>query len=370
MVATGRTTVLNKAGGNFSIKELPIPEAGPETFLIKVEMCGICGTDIHMWQGHEGITVPFPAPLGHEVVGKIIALGEGVETDNVGNPVKVGDRVVPIPLVTCGRCYSCTVLLEPAKCLNARAYGHQNIDTGFTGGYSEYLITSIPNTGFLKTDLPPEIAVLLEPTSIAVSGLKRLKPTVGDVCVVQGAGAIGLTAMIVALEAGVSKNIMVGKRKNRLKIAKKLGADLVIDMDEVKDPKKRIEMVKKETNRGLGADYVIECAGAPPAFKEGLQFLRYGGKFLELGHFTDTGNVEINPCVDICAKMATIVGSWSSLPDDFIRALKILEFRKYPVEEIVTHKIPLERLEDAFKAMAGDKMLDGTEIVKAVIAPK
>ncbi|NVM02518.1 MAG: alcohol dehydrogenase catalytic domain-containing protein [Candidatus Helarchaeota archaeon] len=368
MVKFGRTTVLNKKRGTFSIKKLPIPTPDSGKLVIKVEMCGVCGTDIHMWQGHEGIVVTFPAPLGHEVVGKIIALGEGVEFDNLGNAVKEGDRIVIIPLVTCGSCYACTVLQEPAKCLNASAYGHQSIETGFTGGYSEYLYTNIPNTGFLKTDIPPEIAVSLEPTSIAVSGMKRVKPKVGDTAVVQGAGAIGLCTMIVAKESGVSKIIMVGKRKMRLELAKEFGADLIIDIDEVKDPEKRIEIVKNETKNGLGVDLVFECAGIPSAFKEGLQYLRYGGKFCELGHFTDTGSIEINPCTDVCAKMATIVGSWSSLPDDFIRALQILELRKYPVEKMITHRLPLERLEDAFKAMAGDKMLDGTEIIKAVIA--
>ncbi|MHA1649962.1 MAG: zinc-binding dehydrogenase [Candidatus Helarchaeota archaeon] len=348
---------------------MSLPKSGPGTLVMKVEMCGICGTDIHMWQGHEGITVPFPAPLGHEIVGKIIELGDDVKNDIMGTPVKEGDRIVIIPLVTCGECYACKVLQEPVKCLNALAYGHQNIETGFTGGYSEYLHMNIPNTGFLKTDLPPEIAVSLEPTSIAVAGMKRVQPIVGDTAVIQGAGAIGLLTLIVAKEAGVSKAFVVGKRKNRLKLAEEFGADLVIDMDEVPNQEDRIKMIKKETKKGLGVDIVFECAGVPAAFKEGLQYMRYGGKFCELGHFTDTGNIEINPCTDICAKMATIVASWSSLPDDFIRALQILELRKYPVEKMITHRLPLERLEDAFKAMAGNKILDGKEIIKAVIAP-
>jgi threonine dehydrogenase-like Zn-dependent dehydrogenase len=369
MAKVGRTTILNKAGGNFSVKEMPLPDPEPGTLLMKVEMCGICGTDVHMWQGHEGIVVPFPAPLGHEVVGEIVKLGAGIEQDNIGRPVKEGDRIVIIPLVTCGFCYACTVLQEPAKCLNALAYGHQNIKTGFTGGYSEYLHMNIPNTGFLKTDLSPEIAVSLEPTSIAVSGMKRVGVTVGDIALVQGDGAIGLLTMIVALEAGVSKIIMIGVQKERLKLAEKFGADLTIDINKVTKVEDRVRMVKDETKQGLGVDIVFECAGVPIAFKEGFQYMRYAGRFCELGHFTDTGNVEINPSVDICAKMATVVGSWSSLPDDFIRALQILELRKYPVDKMITHRLPLERLEDAFKAMAGDKIIDGKEIIKAVIAP-
>ncbi|NVM53853.1 MAG: alcohol dehydrogenase catalytic domain-containing protein [Candidatus Helarchaeota archaeon] len=370
MAKVGRTTVLDKAGGKFSIREMSLPDPPkPGTLLMKVEMCGVCGTDIHMWQGHEGIVVPFPAPLGHEIVGKIVALGEGVEKDNVGKPVKEGDRIVIIPLVTCGKCYACTVLQEPAKCLNALAYGHQNIETGFTGGYSEYLHMNIPNTGFLKTDIPPEVAVSLEPTSIAVSGMKRVGVTVGDTAIVQGDGAIGLLTLMVAKEAGVSRIFMVGAQEDRLKLAEEFGADLTININET-TPEERIEMVKKQTKQGLGVDLVCECAGVPVAFKEGFKYLRYGGRYCELGHFTDTGSIEINPSTDICSKMATVVGSWSSLPDDFIRALQILELKKYPVGKMITHRLPLERLEDAFKAMAGDKMLDGSEIIKAVIAPK
>ena len=370
MAKVGRTTILDKAGGKFSIKEMPLPDP-PEsgTLLMKVEMCGICGTDVHMWQGHEGIVVPFPAPLGHEIVGKIVALGKGIEVDNVGKPVKEGDRIIIIPLVTCGKCYACTVLQEPAKCLNALAYGHQSIETGFTGGYSEYLHMNIPNTGFLKTDLPPEVAVSLEPTSIAVSGMKRVGVTVGDTALVQGDGAIGLLTMIVAKEAGVSKIFMVGTQEERLKLAEEFGADLVININDVNWFEDRVKLVKEQTRRGLGVDLVFECAGVPLAFKEGFQYLRYGGRFCELGHFTDTGSIEINPSTDICAKMATIVGSWSSLPDDFIRALQVLELRKYPIGKMITHKLPLERLEEAFEAMAGDKIIDGKEIIKAVIAP-
>ncbi|HUX99184.1 MAG TPA: zinc-binding dehydrogenase [Candidatus Deferrimicrobium sp.] len=369
MVNIGRTTVLDKAGGNFSIKEFALPDPGPGTLLMKVEMCGVCGTDIHMWQGHEGISVPFPAPLGHEIVGKIVALGEGIDTDNIGKPVKEGDRIVIIPLVTCGRCYACTVLHEPAKCLNALAYGHQNIKTGFTGGYAEYLHMNIPNTGFLKTNLPPEVAVSLESTSIAVSGVKRVGVTVGDTAVVQGDGAIGLFTLLVAKEAGVSRVFMVGAQNERLKLAEEFGAEVTINIKNI-SPEERIKLIKQKTKQGLGVDLVFECAGVPVAFKEGFQYLRYGGRFCELGHFTDTGEIKINPSTDICAKMATVVGSWSSLPDDFIRALQILELRKFPVEKMITHRLPLERLEEAFKAMAGDKILDGKEIIKAVIAPK
>ena len=316
MAKVGRTTVLDGAGGKFLIKEMPLPDPGPGTLLLKVEMCGVCGTDIHMWQGHEGIVVPFPAPLGHEIVGTIVALGKGIEKDNIGQPVKEGDRIVIIPLVTCGRCYACTVLQEPAKCLNALAYGHQNIETGFTGGYSEYTHMNIPNTGFLKTDLLPEVAVSLEPTSIAVSGMKRVGVVVADTAVVQGDGAIGLLTMMVAKEAGVSKIIMIGAHENRLKLAKQFGADFIINIHEMKNLEDRIQFVKDQTKQGLGVDIVFECAGVPAAFREGLQYMRYGGRFCELGHFTDTGSVEINPSTDICSKMATIVGSWSSLPDE------------------------------------------------------
>lgn len=368
----GRVVVLDKPKGKFTVKEYPVPEPGPGTLLLKVEMCGICGTDVHYWLGDEPILrFPFPVLFGHEVVGRAVSIGEGVNTDILGNPVKIGDRIILVPLVTCGKCYYCTIAREPVKCLNAKAYGHiQDGKPYFTGGYSDYLYVFIPNTVFLKTDLPAEVAIFTEPLSIAVNAVERVRVNPGETVVIQGSGPIGLMTLICAMEAGATKTIVVGGPKERLKLAEELGADRTINIYDVKDSRKRVEIVRKETPGGFGADVVFECAGVPEAVPEGIDYLRFFGRYCEAGNFANTGTVEINPCTHICAKCAIIVGAWSSLPDHCVKALRILETGKYPIEKLISHKLPLERLEEAFRALSTNYEIDGKEATKVVVTPQ
>ncbi len=128
-------------------------------------------------------------------------------------------------------------------------------------------------------------------------------------------------------------------------------------------------MVYEESTGGFGADVVFEVAGVPAAVPEGIDYLRYGGRFCEEGHFADSGTVEINPSTHMCAKCITLVGAWSSTPDTFARSLNLLERGDFPYGDLITHRLPLERTTEGFQALAGDKMLDGKEVIKAVTAP-
>jgi len=370
MKKMGRVVILDKPKGKFTIKSYPLPVPEPRTLLMKVEMCGVCGTDVHYWRGHKAtFQVPFPGVFGHEITGTIVALGKGVTKDFAGNPVKVGDRIVPIPLITCGNCFYCTIAKEPVKCLNARAYGHLGDGAPyFTGGYAEYLYIYLPNSLFVKTDMNTERSVLLEPVSIGINCVEKVGVNVGETAVVQGSGPIGLVTLACVKAAGASKIIVVGGEPNRLELARELGADITININEVKDPNERVKLIKNETLGGHGVDVVFECAGVPRAVPEGIDYLRYGGRYCEAGHFSDAGTVEINPSTHICAKCATIVGAWSSTPDQFIKALNILRDERFPFEKIITHKLPLERLEEAFKALSSDYVIDGKEVTKAVVA--
>src|SRR5690606_22919306 len=123
---------------------------------------------------------------------------------------------------------------------------------------------------------------------------------------------IGLGAIAFAKRSGAAKVIAVGGPKRRLELAKKLGADVVIDIEDVKNPQDRIELVKSETKGGRGPDMVVECAGFPGAVPEGLSYLRDSGEYVELGHFTDVGGVEVNPHWHILRNNANIRGVWGS----------------------------------------------------------
>ena len=272
MARIGRANVM--VGKRFEMREYPVPEPEPGTVLIKQELGGICGTDLHNWEFQR---MKHDVILGHENVGIIDALGKGVETDSLNVPIQIGDRVALSP---------------------------HSVESGFLpseekpylrGGFAEYIYCGNPKTMFLKTNLPPEIAVLSEPAACAVHCISRGKIQFGDTVVIQGTGPIGLLALNWARVSGAGRLIVIGGPLGRLEMAQRLGADLTIDIAETPDPEERKRIVRENTPQSKGADVVYECSGFPAAIPEGLDFLRYSGTYVEFGHFVDVGTFECNP---------------------------------------------------------------------------
>ena len=186
MQRTGRAVIAQ--GQDFDIREYPLPDPTPTTLLLRQEMAGICGTDLHIWQ--KG--VPEETILGHENVGIIEAIGSEVKTDYVGNPVKEGDRVIFSPGTG-----------------GYGAYGFEKDPDNpphFFGGFADYIYLGLQNTCFIKTEVAPEVAVLTEPFTIGVHAVMRAGVQIGDTVVVQGSGAIGLVTLICAKISGGSQN--------------------------------------------------------------------------------------------------------------------------------------------------------------------
>jgi len=364
----GRVAVLGKAKERFSIEEHDVPAPSPGTILVKQELAGICGTDVHIWEGFLR-EVPFPVVLGHENVGTIAELGQGVEADFVGEPVRQGDRVFPFPGLPCWHCYQCVIDKEPTRCAKGESYGFFPYkEPYFTGGYADYLYMFHPSSLFVKTDLKPEETVLIEPLAIAVRSVERGGVQSGDTAVIQGAGPIGLLTLACVIAAGATKAIVVGTPADRLKIAQEIGADLTIDIQEVRDVETRIRLVKEQTQGNRGPDVVFEDTGNPRAISEGLSYLKDNGRYLVAGCFTDKGPVEINPARMITMKQTAITGTWGDEPKDFLRAIRMLEKSKFHFEKLVSHKIPLRRVHEAFEAISSEKYsLDGKEIFKVAI---
>jgi threonine dehydrogenase-like Zn-dependent dehydrogenase len=308
-----------------------------------------------MYYGHLA-GIAYPIIIGHEFCGTIEKLGAGVTEDSRGNPVKEGDRVIVIPGVSCGYCYYCAIAKTPTRCSNIVAYGFMPDDDKnvLAGGYAQYVYVQYPHTPFLKTDLPANIAVLTEPLTM----------------VIQGAGAIGLGALLFARYGGAAKTIVIGGPPSRLELAKQFGADVVIDIAEVKDPEERIRLVKEETMGKRGADIVFECAGIPATIPEGLSMLRDSGRYVELGHFTNVGPIGINPHLQLMQKNADLFACWGGEIEFFIQGLPFLEKREYPYEKIVDPVIPMGRAKEAVEAIVkrGWKM-DGRDIFKVAIDP-
>ncbi len=359
--------VLDKPKGTFTLKEYPLSDPAPGTVLIKQEMCGVCGTDMHMYHGRlPGIL--YPMVMGHEIVGRIAALGKGVKTDFLGRELKEGDRVILDPGIACGKCYLCNFAKTPACCMEGFCYGfNDSSQYPLSGGFGEYVYLHEPGTSILKTELPAELAVLAEPLSCGIYAVRRSKIKLGDTVVIQGSGAIGLSAQIAARLSGAGKIIHIGGPSDlRIELAKTFGADVTVNVTQVTDPQDRIQIVKDQT-RGIGADVVFECSGTPAAIPEGLDMLRISGTFVEMGHFTDVGDITLNPFAHLCNKNINLQGTWGAETEDMVRALQILENRFYPYDRLITHKMPLNRLNDIMTVPEKGYILDDKECLKVVV---
>ena len=372
MAKMAKAAVLDKPNGTFTIEEYEVPEPVPGTFVLRTELAGVCATDAHMYTGGLG-GISYPIILGHEFCGIIEKLGEGVTEDARGMSVKEGDRVIVIPGVGCGHCYMCAIAKTPSVCERIVAYGFMPNDEPnlLSGGYSQYVYVQYVDTPFLKTTLPANVAVLLEPLTIAIHGLNRVRPKIGTVVVVQGSGAIGFGALYFAQKMGAYKVIVIGGPKERLDLAREFGADLTIDIEEVPDPEERIKIVKDETIAGRGADIVFEAAGFPSAIPEGLAMMRTSGDFVELGMFTDRGSVPINPHTDMMLKNANIYSCWGGEIEFFVQGLPFLEKHDYPWEKLVDPILPLSKAQVAIDAILkkGWRLEGQKTIFKSAIDP-
>lgn len=325
---------------------------------------------IYQGKHHE---VTFPVIMGHEICGKVIALGKGVNSDFLAKTVIIGDRVVLVPAVHCGKCYFCSVVKTPSKCINSVQYGffsNPDNEPYFTGGYAQYLYIHNPKTEFFKIDAPPDTAVLTEPLAVAIHGVTRAKLLPGQTVVIQGAGPIGLLTLLYCKVGGAQKIIVVDKgKKERLKIAKEFGADLTIDIEEIPNSKDRFKVVKETSLSGYGADAVFECAGVPEVVTEGIGYVRDSGTYCIVGNAVDKGTIPLNPCLDILDKNITIEGIYDHAVDDFIKAVTIIEKAEFPFSKMISHKISLFRLKEAMETFIEKKLLNGKEVLKPVVDP-
>lgn len=344
----------------------PITAPEPGAALVKTEMAGICGTDIHLWRGE--LPIRLPVILGHETVGIVTALGEGLTADWSGKPLKVGDRVTWTSTTSCGHCYYCAVKNQPTRCPHRRAYGigyQSNVAPHFLGGYAEYHylrpgvnIFKLPETLSTEAVIGAGCALIT-----AIHGVERTGIDWQDTVVVQGVGPVGIAAIAVAKSAGASRVIAIGAPNHRLEMAKAFGADEVISLERTQNPGDRIRAVRELTG-GYGADVVLECVGHPTAVVEGMEMCRDGGKYLVLGHYCDAGPVSFNPHV-ITRKQLQVFGSWSSEPRHMSAALEFLERHgaRFPFAAMVTHRFSLAEANEALETTAS------LRAAKSVIVP-
>ena len=342
---TCKAAVFVGPGKPLEVREFAVPEVEPGAVLVKMEMAAVCGSDVHTW--HDP-SAEHPVIFGHENVGAIAQLGRGVTQDALGNPLREGDRVL-FRRAACGRCPRCAA---GESCQVNRGYGFLPSDEfpHIRGGFGQYLYME-PSPWLLRVpdDMPTERALLsVVGNHTVLNGIEKIGGIrLADTVVVQGTGPIGMGAVVQARVMGAARIIAVGAPPNRLALAKEMGADETIDIGEHPEPEDRVTLVHDLT-QGRGADVVIECSGAGTAVQEGLEMVRQGGKYLVVGQATDYGTKLINPSL-ITRKAVLMSGVLSSSRQNIIRSFQAMHtVVRQPVEKLVTHRFPLEGVNDAF----------------------
>jgi threonine dehydrogenase-like Zn-dependent dehydrogenase len=366
MSAQSRAVVLERFGEPLSLQSFAVPQPGPEAALVRVAMGGICGTDAHLLAGH--LSIPTPVVMGHEAVGEVAALGEGLDRDLLGRPLSVGDAVLWGSSIPCGRCYWCLMRGERTLCEHRRIYGiNRRADEWphLGGGWADFIYLH-PATALLRLpeEVSPTQAIALGCAGPTVAhGLRRIAPVEpGDVVVVQGSGPVGVAAAMYARLAGAGAVLMVGGPAGRLERARHLGvADDLCDVFVVEDPAARARWVMDRTEGHRGGDLVVECTGVPGAVAEAIDMSRPAGTVLVLGQYTDAGPATINPHL-ITRKQLRVLGSWAFAEShfvDYVKSLPTLAAR-FSLETLVS----LYPLDEANEALAD--MKEG-RVMKAVL---
>lgn len=348
---------------NFEIKEFPMPEVGDDDILVKVEGCGICGTDAHEFKRD-----PFgliPVALGHEGTGEIVKMGKNVTKDSAGNPVAIGDKVV-----------TCMIFKDNPDItmfdLNKQNVGGADVygllpddDVHLNGWFADYILIRGGSTFFNVSDLDLDSRILIEPCAVLVHAVERAKTTgilrFNSRVVVQGCGPIGLICIAVLKTMGIGNIIAVDGNEGRLEFAKKLGATGSVNFKDFNGVEAMAEGVAAQFDGHL-ADFAFQCTGSPAGHSNIYKFIRNGGGLCELGFFINGGDATINPHFDICSKEITTVGSWVYTLRDYATTFDFLKSAKsigLPINELITDKYPLGQINEAYRknlAMTGLKI--------------
>jgi len=339
---------------------VPVPEPEAGGALVLVVLGGVCGSDVHIMTGEAGI-MPFPIILGHEGVGQVEKLGAGVTKDYAGVPVKVGDLVYWAPIALCHRCHSCTVL-EDTPCENSQYFEHAEKPNW--GSYADY--AWLPN-GLAFFRLPdgaqPEaVAALGCALPTVLRGFESCGPVwVNETVVVQGAGPVGLSAVLVAAVAGAREIIVIDGYENRLETAKLLGATATVSLKD--SPEERRRQIYDLCGHN-GPNVVVEAAGFLPAFPEGVDLTGNHGRYIILGLWGAIGTQPISPR-DLTIKNLQVSGASFPKPKNYYAAMHLaarLQDR-FPLASLISHRFAIG---DAAKAL--DAVKHG-QVVKAIIDP-
>jgi len=312
-------------------------------------MCNICGSDVHAWKGDfkttGGLGGKLPTVLGYEMIGEVAALGDGVSRDSAGRPLAVGDRATYACFSPCGNCPAC-VAGRRILCVNTRMamLGHIDEWPHLVGGYADYFYVH-PGAAVYRVpdELPDEVAAGANcALSQVIFGFRRAKLTFGETVVIQGAGGLGLYATAVAKDYGAGRVIVIDGVAERLDLARRFGADAIVDLNHFDDERARVKEVMKLTG-GRGGEVVMELVGSPAVVAEGIKMTAMGGRYVLIGNINAGASCDIDPTRLVFANKS-LIGVSLYEPDTLGMALAFLERSRHrlPLDALLSHEFPLE----------------------------
>lgn len=360
---TGRLVYIAGAR-DLEFREYAVPTPEPGAVVTEIERTNVCGSELHVWKGDHPLE---DCVLGHEAICRISDLGDGVQTDSAGEPVEEGDLVAPVYFQTCQHCEFCA-RGEFYRCANDYEYAGASPEQWphFHAPWATHYYIH-PTQNFYKlpdvlTDAPGLAAAANCALSQVIYGLDQTGVEYGETVAIQGAGGLGLNATAYATERG-AETIVIDGVDRRLERAKEFGADHVVDFREYEGAEAIAERVRDLTD-GTGADVAVEVAGVPEAFAQGIELLRTGGRYLEMGNVRPGHSIEFDPG-QLVRKSIDVTTAVEYDPWYLHKALQFLANTReeYPYEKLLDAEFALEDVETALERS------ENREITRATLIP-
>ncbi len=332
--------------GKMTYKEVPVPVINDNEVLIKVKMCGICGTDSKIYKG-EYASEFLPMISGHEFWGVIEEVGKNTQG------LKPGDRVSVDICLPCGTCYFC----RRGDGLLCKTFTQLGIHTD--GAFAEYVKAPWQNCYPIPDEVDEYSAAFVEPLTAVIQAAKRMDVKISSSVVIIGDG-LGILHGAMAKLRGAAPVIVIGSRPARMAMAKEMGADFTINIHEVADP---VAEVKRLTG-GIGADYVLESVGTTKTYEQAFEMLRRGGKIEAFGICPPGENARLSPFEFVLGEKK-VSGSCAGIGNDWGDVLTLLKYKRIDPRAMFSMVIPLEELEQALHELAENKSL-----IKVFVSPE
>ena len=332
--------------GSIKVKDVPVPQTGPREALIKVKNTGICGTDWSIYNGWYSAD-KLPMIPGHEFSGVIAKIEEN------SRGFKAGDRVTADINMSCGTCYYCI----RGQQLLCDSFTQLGIHTD--GTFAEYVKAPIANLHRLPDNLSFEEGAFVEPLSCVIHAAKAMDPSLGSSVAIIGCGLGVLHGALAKLKA-CAPVIVFGDNRKRLQIARDLGADLAIHIDDVADP---VQEVMKLTD-GRGADYVLEAVGSVKTYEQAFAMLRRGGTMSSFGIVGEQDTMQIRPFEFVLGEKK-ITGSCAGIGGDWPDAITLLASGRIDPKPLFSMRVPLEDLDWALHELRRDP-----DLFKIFVSPE